>query len=103
MIVPITITISTPGEVFAATITESRELSTKILTLSDLEKSPLAPGETADARRHQIAKLGKRLAELFLLLDNLMRQIGDAHMKAIGIDEDEAKPEEATKSDPNMN
>jgi hypothetical protein len=62
----------TMHEVFDSAITASRDLSARILKLTDLNANPLAPGETADNRRHQIAKLGKALAETFLTLDKLM-------------------------------
>ena len=62
----------TAHEVFESAIEASKELSTRILKLADLNANPLAPGETADARRHQIAKLGKALAEAFMTIDKLI-------------------------------
>jgi hypothetical protein len=62
----------TAHEVFESAIDASRELSTRILKLADLNANPLAPGETADTRRHQIAKLGKALAESFMVIDKLV-------------------------------
>lgn len=79
---PIHIVLTSPAELISAAVVEARNLSDKILKLSDLDASPLAPGETPDSRRHQIAKLGKTLAETFVIFDRLMLEIGDAHMKA---------------------
>lgn len=62
----------TAHEVFEGAIDASRRLSEKILKLADLNANPLAPGETADTRRHQIAKLGKALAEAFMTIDKLI-------------------------------
>ena len=71
---PIHIVLTTPQELFANALNAARELSERIVNLSDLTISPLAPGETADARRHQIAKYGKKLAEAFLAIDKLLEQ-----------------------------
>ncbi len=71
---PIHIVLTTPQELFAGAINAARELSERIMKLSDLNVTPLAPGETADARRHQIAKYGKKLAEAFLAIDKLIEQ-----------------------------
>lgn len=62
----------TAGEVFAASLDASRDFSQRILKLADLTQTPLAPGETADTRRHQIAKLAKALAESFLTIDKII-------------------------------
>jgi hypothetical protein len=62
----------TAGEVFGAALDASRDFSQKILKLADLSANPLSPGETADTRRHQIAKLGKALAESFLTIDKII-------------------------------
>ena len=62
----------TAHEVFESAIAASKELSARILKLADLSANPLAPGETADTRRHQIAKLGKALAEAFMTIDKLI-------------------------------
>lgn len=71
----ITLVAVTPNELFQATLECARELSARILKLSDLKASPLNPGETADARRHQIAKLGKSLAETFIAMDQIVKAI----------------------------
>lgn len=67
------------GELFTAALDAARELSSRILKLTDLNVSPLVPGETVDARRHQIAKLGKVLAETFIAIDKLV----EAHEHAL--------------------
>lgn len=74
---PIHIILTTPQEVFASAITTAKELSEKIMKLSDLNTSPLTPGETPDMRRHQIAKFGKALAEAFIVIDNIMAQAAE--------------------------
>jgi hypothetical protein len=63
--------IITTQDIFTAAIGAARDASAKILKLSDLNESPLVPGESADMRRHAIAKLGKQLAEAFRALDDL--------------------------------
>lgn len=78
---PTHIVLTTPQEVFASAVTAAKELSERIMKLSDLNQSPLAPGETADMRRHQLAKFGKKLAEAFLVIDNLM-QLAAEHVAA---------------------
>lgn len=50
-------------EVAGSVIERMHRTSSEILELSDLNKKPLDPGESPDARRHKIAKLGKQLAE----------------------------------------
>lgn len=62
----------TADEVFGSAIESMRRDAKEIEELSDLDKKPLDPGESPDARRHKIAKLGKRLAETFLAFDELM-------------------------------
>lgn len=62
----------TAGEVLGASLDASRDFSQKILKLADLNETPLAPGETPDTRRHQIAKLAKMLAETFLTIDKII-------------------------------
>jgi hypothetical protein len=74
----------TAHEVFESAIEASRELSTRILKLADLNTNPLAPGENADARRHQIAKLGKALAEAFLTIDKLIHAAAEEAAKRHG-------------------
>lgn len=105
---PIHIVLSTPQEVFAEAVSKSKELSEKILKLSNLNDSPLMPGETADTRRHQIAKFGKALAEAFMVINNLIE-----HAHAVAVEHarrsditsgpiGEAAPD-AGKSDPDPN
>ena len=65
-------------ELAHAAATEARALSEEILKLSDYEKCPPNPGESDDARRHQIAKLGKRLAQVFTALDEIMLSAHEA-------------------------
>jgi len=74
---PIHLILTTPQEVFSSALNTARELSGRIMKLADLTASPLTPGETADARRHQIAKFGKALAEAFLVIDKLMEKAAD--------------------------
>lgn len=74
---PIHIVLTTPQEVFAQAVDAAKLLSEKIMKLSDLNASPLMPGETADQRRHQIAKFGKALAEAFLVINNLIEQTAE--------------------------
>lgn len=69
------------SEIYEAGINQMRELSAKIMTLSDLTKTPLTPGETPDMRRHQIAKFGKVMAETFIQMDELMGKIAEATAK----------------------
>jgi hypothetical protein len=76
---PINIQIITTSELFASALDAAREMSVRILKLADLNVTPLAPGETADTRRHQIAKLGKAVAEAFLTIDNLIRMVTESH------------------------
>jgi len=83
---PIHLVITTPQEVFASALGSARELSERIMKLADLKASPLMPGETADGRRHQIAKFGKALAEAFLVIDKLMAQAADELQAAHGRD-----------------
>ena len=71
----------TAHEVFESAIEASKDLSTRILKLADLNTYPLAPGETADARRHQIAKLGKALAEAFMVIDKLIAAAAEQALK----------------------
>lgn len=69
----------TTGELMSAVLLTAREASDEVLKLADLEKVPLTPGETVDARYHRIAKLGKRLAEAFVALDEMMKETAQAH------------------------
>lgn len=69
----------TVGELFNAACDQARELSTRIIKLADIEKTPLNPGESVDNRRHQIAKLGKLLAESFIAIDNLVKSTAEEH------------------------
>lgn len=64
----------TLDEIVDPLITRTRALSDELLALSDLEKTPLTPGESPDARRHKIAKLGKQLAESFKALDGVFAE-----------------------------
>ncbi len=75
---PIHIVISTPQEIFAQAVGTAKDLSEKIMKLSDLNVSPLSPGETADARRHQIAKFGKALAEAFIVINGIIEASAEA-------------------------
>lgn len=59
-------------EIAGPLIARARDLSRQIVDLSDLKAKPLDPGESPDARRHKLAKLGKHLAEVFQKLDALM-------------------------------
>ncbi len=72
----------TADEVFGSTIESMRRDAKEIEELSDLDKKPLDPGESPDARRHKIAKLGKRLAETFLAFDELMNAEVRNHAEA---------------------
>jgi hypothetical protein len=57
----------------------AKKVSEEILRLADVAATPLMPGETVDTRRHQIAKLGKQLAEAFIAIDKFVSHIaGDA-------------------------
>lgn len=71
----------TQQEVVSTLLAQARETSAKILELSDLERKPLNPGESPDNRRHEIARLGKKLAELFQGVDGIigavMSQVDD--------------------------
>ncbi len=60
----------TANEVIDPILATARQLSDEIIKLSDLEKCPLNPGESPDARRHKIASLGRRLAVTFIMLDD---------------------------------
>lgn len=60
------------AEVMDAALKASVDLSDQILDLSDLDKRPLDPGESPDARRHKIARLGKQLAEVVKQMDTLV-------------------------------
>ena len=74
-----TVTVSfTEQEVFDVSVTAARKLSDEVLRLADVNKTPLAPGENADARRHKIASLGKKLAEAFVVIDDLMTRMTTA-------------------------
>lgn len=73
---PVHVIMTTPQEMFEGMCTVARSLSDDIVRLSDLTKTPLNPGEGPDARRHQIAKLGKQLAEAFIAIDDLVRHAG---------------------------
>lgn len=63
----------TAEEIAAHLLEQSRGIAASILQLSDLNAKPLDPGESPDARRHKIAKLGKQLAETFQQLDAIIR------------------------------
>lgn len=64
----------TADEVFGSALESMRRDAKEIEELSDLDKKPLDPGESPDARRHKIAKFGKRLAETFLALDEVLAE-----------------------------
>ncbi len=68
----------TASELFEAAIRDARSQSGSILELSDLDKRPLDPGESPDARRHKIAKLGKQLALTFERIDLILSAASDA-------------------------
>lgn len=74
----------TVGEVAQSAVEACREASAEIVRLSDLEKCPLAPGESPDVRRHKIAKLGKQLAEAFTAFDEIMAAHAKQHAAAHG-------------------
>ena len=59
----------TEVEVIAAALAKMRELSEKILKLSDLKQKPLGPGEGVAARHHELARIGQQLAEAFDAFD----------------------------------
>ncbi len=82
---PVHIVVTTTAELFVNAIDTSRTLSERILKLADLNATPLSPGETADARRHQIAKLGKALAEAFLTIDRIVSMTGAELAKAADV------------------
>ena len=63
------------SEVIESFAERARALSRRLLELSDLAATPLAPGESPDTRRHEIAKVGKRLAEAFLALDSAVTAV----------------------------
>lgn len=69
----------TTGELMAGALQQAREASEEVLRLADLSQCPLNPGESVDARYHRIAKLGKRLAEAFVALDEMMKETAKAH------------------------
>lgn len=75
-------------EIVQPLLKRSRDLSTEVLELSDLAKKPLDPGESPDARRHKIAKLGKQLAETFLTLDSVMQEAAKGIADDLGLDAD---------------
>lgn len=92
---PIHIVLTTPQEVFAEAVTKAKDLSERIMKLSDLNASPLMPGETADTRRHQIAKFGKALAEAFIVINNLIEHAAEAaaeHAKRSDVTAGPVKP-----------
>lgn len=65
----------THQEIVSTLLAQARETSAKILELSDLERKPLNPGESPDNRRHEIARLGKKLAELFQGIDGIISMV----------------------------
>jgi hypothetical protein len=68
---PVAIIMHTSEEV----IQIAKQLSEEIVRLANVEETPLMPGETVDTRRHQIASLGKKLAEAFLAIDRYVSAI----------------------------
>lgn len=71
----------TASEVIPALATQMDELAAKIRQLSDLDACPLNPGESPDVRRHELAKLGKRLAEAWTSFAEVMRQVAEANVE----------------------
>ena len=77
------VTISfTEQELFDVAIGTCRKASDDILRLADIGKTPLVPGESVDGRRHQIAKLGKILAEAFIAVDEMFKEAAAARAVA---------------------
>jgi hypothetical protein len=90
----------TVGELFNAACENARELSERILKLADVAKTPLNPGESVDNRRHQIAKLGKLLAEQFIAIDNLVKSTAEDQAKTNDVTADAPTP---APDNPNSN
>lgn len=84
----------TAGEIMSAALLQAREASDQLLKLADLQQVPLNPGESVDARYHQIAKLGKRLAEAFVALDDMMKEAAKAHAEVHGHHAPPTKPDD---------
>lgn len=72
------IVIFTANEMLDSTTTTARQQSAEILALSDLAVRPLDPGESPDARRHKIAKLGLQLARTFVTMDAVLKSLLDS-------------------------
>jgi hypothetical protein len=69
-----------PYEVIDGAHREMSELSEQILKLSDLENGlKLEAGESVEARRHKIAKLGKRMAEVWAGVQEMLKTMREAH------------------------
>lgn len=98
---PIHLIITTPAEVFAEALNKARESSEKILKLADVKTSPLMPGETPDTRYHQIAKLGKQLAEAFVIVDTVVKDFNARHGKDLGLDLTADEPDKPDNPDAN--
>lgn len=94
--------LATPGQLFRAACEAARDLSNKILKLADLEASPLAPGENADTRRHQLAKLGKQLAEAYTVIDQMVAAANGETPQSSDVTAD-APETESGPIDPNAN
>jgi hypothetical protein len=90
---PIHIVLTTPQEMFADAMTAAKEISERIMKLADLNATPLAPGETPDARRHQIAKFGKALAETFLSIHKLIEHTAEQVAKSNDVTAGPVKPD----------
>lgn len=65
----------TMGEIAGALLDQMEQASAELLALSDLKQKPLDPGESVASRHHKIAKLGKKLAELFQTMHELMQRV----------------------------
>lgn len=100
---PVNIVITTTGELFAAAIAECHRLSEEIRALSDVAQRPLMPEETPETRYHQIAKLGKRLADAFSAMDAVIQHTIDQHMQHAAQSEPTPQPKAKGEPDPNSN
>lgn len=68
----------TADEVARSLILRMRRMSREIADLADLGKRPLNPGESVQARHHELAKLGKQLADAFVDFDVIASAEADA-------------------------
>lgn len=85
----------TAHELVDGVVADMRAASAEILRLSDLASAPLDPGESPDARRHKIAKLGKRLAERFEAFDRVMNTLAERADEALDLATPPPKPPDA--------